>query len=132
MEKKTEIDWNKWYSPLKESLQAFDIDTAAFIAEKFGLHWHATEEDPVTASSINGILTEMCEDLIARLETDWQYVAGESLERNTYKDDAGILTEEARLYTHDDTPLQPKLIVKLRNSSGFYFEIELVMADQMF
>lgn len=132
MEKNIAIDWNTWYSPLKESLQAFDIDAAAFVAEKFGLHWHASEEDPVTVSSINIILTEICEDLILKHETGWQYVAGEPLEHNTYIDDAGILTEEVCLYTHDDILLQPKFIVKLRNSSGFYFEIDLVIADQTF
>ena len=132
MSNERNIDWNKWYKPLKESLQAFCIDDAVLVAEKFGLQWHTSEEDPVCASSIHSVLTDMCEDLIDKLESNWEYQFGEEMEYNTYKDDAGILTSEVTVYTQDDSLLHPKFIVKLRNDKGYYFEIFMVIADQMF
>lgn len=134
-----EIDWNVWHKPVQESIEAFDIETAAKIANDYNLNWNPTEWDPVGAQSIYSVLREICEDLIVKFNNNWKYSPDEKLEHNTYYDESGILTEEINMYQHreheDDDVIIPILKVQLRKDKEkgeFWFSIEFVMCSQIF
>ena len=129
------IDWNKWHDILDESISAFDLDSGAWLAEKFKLHWNNDGDDPVSAQSLLAVIKEVCTDLIEKYETGWKFSADQHLKNNTYYD-AGMLCEEVNMFIHIDNPeiALPKLIVKLRKdeSDKFYFEILIESVGQMF
>ena len=84
----TNIDWNEWYKPVETSLDAFDLDGTAYIAELLDLHWHSSEDDPVTAQSVMSVLRGVTKDLIIKHINEWKYDEKVHLENNTYYDDA--------------------------------------------
>jgi hypothetical protein len=133
------IDWNVWHNPVINSIEAFDIETAAKIAKDYNLNWNPTEYDPVGTQSLYSVLRETCEDLIVKFNNDWKYSIEEKLEHNTYYDDSGVLTEEINMYQQteddDDDMIMPILKVQLRkdtNDNEMWFSIELIVSSQLF
>jgi hypothetical protein len=132
------IDWNVWHNPVINSIEAFDIETAAKVAKDYRLNWNPTEYDPVGAQSLYSVLRETCEDLIVKFDNDWKYSQEEKLEHNTYYDDSGVLTEEVNMYQQTDDEedgITPILKVQLRKdikNNEMWFSIELVMGHQLF
>lgn len=131
------IDWNIWHNPVINSIEAFDIETAAKVAKDYNLNWNPTEYDPVGVQSLYSVLRETCEDLIVKFNNNWKYSQEEKLEHNTYYDDSGVLTEEINMYqqTDDDDMIMPILKVQLRKdteNNEMWFSIEFIVSSQLF
>ena len=135
-EKET-IDWNIWHNIIKDSVRAFDIETAAAVCKKLGITYFS-EDEFVYASDLRNWIEDICEKLII-WEVNDKGVVEERV--NAYKeDDTGIKVAELHLKHNsvdDDLLIDPNIIIKLRETTNPatkkkepYFEIYFEIVGQ--
>lgn len=137
--KSVKVDWNKWHQLVKDSIDAFDIDTAVDYCDKLGIQFKDGELIPVRAGTIRSCLESLAETLIKLHDIKWS----ENAEYATYtlyescyviKDDCGLHGNLNLVAYGVETISDPMIEIYLRlcDNNDPWFDINFNLVSQVF
>lgn len=132
-----EIDWNRWYKKLDDSMEAFPFDDAAVLCKDLGLVEHEDDDTiyEVEGASLYRDVQYLAKILIAMKENNWEPIDKSGILQifnNSYAYiDDGMYIAELKFYQDRTKRLQTPFI-RIALNSHDDFIIEFIVIGQIF